>query len=144
MRYCGKCGTPVEYGRFCHKCGAPVDQGSYRSTAAPAPDKNYRSPAASAPNKNLIIMLAGIVGGMIAMAVLIVFLKMPHLVNEECDWCYHKPSVAYKNSEGEMAYVCRDCSKYCMFCDERATKHYENLAGMMVFVCADCYEEMVE
>ena len=132
MRYCGNCGTPVENARFCPKCGAPVDQGP------------KRSPATSVPNKNLKIMLAGIVGGVIALAALIVFLKMPHLVNEECDWCYHKPSVAYKNSEGEMAYVCRDCSKYCMFCDERATKHYENLAGMMVFVCDDCYEDMVE
>lgn len=89
-------------------------------------------------------IIAGVVGAILAIAVLVVILKMPHTVNEPCDWCDNRPSIAYENSDGEMAYVCKECSKYCMFCDEKATKHYENLAGMMVFVCDDCYEDMLD
>ena len=62
--------------------------------------------------------------------------------NEPCDWCGHRPSVAYKMHDGSYSYVCKDCSKKCAWCGDRATKHYENLAGMMVFVCNDCYKEI--
>lgn len=65
-------------------------------------------------------------------------------VDEPCDWCGDRPSVAYKLNDSSSSYVCKECSKKCAWCDEKATKHYENLAGMMVFVCDDCYSEISE
>lgn len=63
-------------------------------------------------------------------------------VDEPCDWCKSRPSVAYETSDGSEAYVCKECSKMCMICgDKKATKHGENLFGMILFVCDDCYDD---
>lgn len=65
-------------------------------------------------------------------------------VDKSCDWCGRRPSVAYKNSAGDDAYVCKDCSSECMYCgDEKATKRAENLFGMILFLCSDCYNDAV-
>ena len=65
-------------------------------------------------------------------------------VDEPCDWCGNRPSVAYKMSDGSDSYVCNDCNKECYWCGAKATKHYNSAIGSVVFVCNDCYEEIEE
>lgn len=130
MAFCGNCGTPVEHGRFCPNCGAPITAPGNESVASPTQPKK---------RKGSWKILAGIV---VAAAVMIAIFAMPHTVDEPCDWCGNRPSMAFKTSDGSMAYVCKDCSKECAWCGKRATKHYENLLGMIVFVCDDCYKEV--
>ena len=64
------------------------------------------------------------------------------VVDEPCDWCGSKPSVAYKNSDDAESYVCKECSSICMICGDKKAKHQsENLLGMVMFVCDDCYKD---
>ena len=77
-------------------------------------------------------------------AIAIIVSVVPHTVNEPCDWCGHRPSMAFKTSDGSMAYVCKDCSKERALCGKKATNHYENLLGMVVFACNDCYKEVTD
>lgn len=126
MAYCGNCGAALEGGRFCPQCGAPVEPQS----AAPKGGKK-------SPFMKIIVAVV-----VLAAAVFLVTRFLPKTVNEPCDWCGHKPSVAYQLRDGSYSYVCRDCSKECFWCGKKATKHYESMLGMMVFVCSDCYEDV--
>ena len=81
-----------------------------------------------------------------AIAAIIVFVFLVtfigrRMVDEPCDWCNRRPTMAFKTSDGSMSYVCSECRKNCKWCDKKATKHYENMLGMIVFVCDDCYKE---
>lgn len=127
--FCGNCGMPVEHGRFCPHCGAPISVTQNESVASSGTVKK---------RKGYAKLFAGIA---VAVVVLVAILVMPHTVDERCDWCGRRPSMAFKTSDGSTAYVCKDCSKECAVCGRRATKHYENLLGMIVFVCDDCYKE---
>lgn len=131
MAFCGNCGTFVDKGEFCPKCGAQINDvaGMYNMAGKTSKRTNKRF-------KILISIIAAVA------VVIVAIVKMPHMVNEPCDWCEHKPSMAFKTSDGTMAYVCIDCSKECALCGEKASKHYENMVGMIVFVCDDCYKEV--
>ena len=128
MAFCKNCGTPVEKGKFCPKCGVQISETNMLETI------NKKS------NKHLK-MLLGIIVVLIAIAVIVL---MPHTVDEPCDWCNRRPSMAFKTSDGSIAYVCKNCSKECAWCNKKATKHYENMLGMIVFVCNDCYMDTQE
>lgn len=132
MAFCGKCGTPLDGGKFCPNCGAPVESDQSGTTV---------NATSKLPNKAGLWKKA-IVGIIIVTVAIFVVTRFTSMVDEPCDWCRSRPSVAYKMSDGSYSYVCRDCSKECAWCGDKATKHYENLAGMMVFVCNDCYEEI--
>lgn len=131
MAFCGNCGASVNKGKFCPKCGTQISDAA--SMANMSGKTNRRI------NKRFKILL-GIIA---ALVVVIAIVLMPHMVNEPCDWCDNKPSMAFKTSDGSMAYVCKDCSKECALCNKKASKHYENMLGMIVFVCNDCYKEVV-
>lgn len=133
MAFCGKCGASLNGGRFCQKCGSPIeDKVETKSNVANVHKKSLGSKKVVL--SALVVAVVVIAGG--------IFLFHP-TVNEPCDWCGDRPSVAYKTSQGR-AYVCRDCSKDCAFCNKRATKHYENMLGTVVFVCSDCYKDVTE
>lgn len=131
MAFCGKCGAPLDGGKFCPKCGAPVES-----------EQKHSATAVSKPSKKSGLWKKAVLGVAVVVAAIFIFTRFTSTVDEPCDWCRNKPSVAYKTSDGSYAYVCKDCSKECAWCGDKATKHYENLAGMMVFVCNDCYEEI--
>lgn len=131
MAFCGNCGTFVNEGEFCPKCGVQISDVAGMDNIAGKTNKRT--------NKRFKILLGIIVA---AVVVIVAIVKMPHMVNKPCDWCEHKPSMAFKTSDGTMAYVCIDCSKECAICGEKASKHYENMLGMIVFVCDDCYKEV--
>lgn len=90
--------------------------------------------------KRKIMLLCGIM----VIVIIVLFFKRPSAVNESCDWCGKRPSVAFKVGDGSKSYVCKDCRRNCAWCDNKAKKHYENAAGMMVFVCDDCYKDLNE
>lgn len=128
-KFCGKCGTSIpDSVAFCPECGE-------KSVAVEANTYVKCSSKLSGKAKKIIIAVA------LVIVVVIGMFSFSSAVNEPCDWCGHSPSVKYKTSDGELAYVCKDCSKECTWCGAKATKHYENLFGMIVFVCNDCYEE---
>lgn len=130
MNFCGNCGASVEQGKFCPKCGIKIHDDVSATNMVKTTKKGNKH------SKMLLGILAVFV-------VIVVMVLMPHPVDKPCDWCNDRPSMAYKTSDGSMAYVCKDCSKGCTWCDKKATKHYENMFGMIVFVCDDCYEEAV-
>lgn len=99
MAFCGNCGTPVEKGKFCSKCGIQISDAA--SVADMVETTNKRS------NKHSKILF-GIIDVLVAIAVIVL---MPHTVDEPCDWCNHRPSMAFKTSDGSGAYVCKGCSK---------------------------------
>lgn len=131
MAFCGNCGAFVEKGKFCPKCGIQISDAA--SVANVVGTTNKR------PNKHPKVLL----GIAVVLVVIAVIALMPHAVDKPCDWCNHRPSMAFKTSDGSMAYVCKDCSKECAWCNKKATKHYENALGMIVFVCNECYKEVV-
>lgn len=132
MAFCGKCGASLDGGKFCPNCGVPVEsvQGETVVTAV----------SSSSPKSGLWKKV--ILGVAVVAVAIFIITRFTTTVDEPCDWCRNKPSVAYKMSDGSYSYVCKDCSKECAWCGDKATRHYENLAGMMVFVCDDCYEEL--
>lgn len=131
MAFCGKCGASLDGEKFCPKCGAPVElEQSQVATAVPYPTKKLGA------WKKWLLGIA-----VIAIAIFMIT-RFTSTVDESCDWCGDRPSVAYKVSDGSYSYVCKDCSKECAWCGDKATKHYENMVGMMVFVCNDCYKEV--
>ena len=132
MAFCGKCGASLDGGKFCPNCGAPVELENNKDVVT----------AVSHPLKKSGVWKKVILGAALIAIVVFVITRFTSTVDEPCDWCGNKPSVAYKTSDGSYSYVCRDCSSECAWCGDKATKHYENLAGMMVFVCDDCYEEI--
>lgn len=131
MAFCGNCGAPVDKGKFCPKCGKQISD-----TVSTADVRGITSKKFSKFSKVLI-------GIIVMLAIVVVIVFMPHTVDKPCDWCNHGPSMAFKTSDGSMAYVCKDCSKECAWCNKKATKHYENMLGMIVFVCNDCYKEVI-
>ena len=132
MAFCGNCGTPLNEEDFCPNCGAAVKS-----------EENKVSGKMTAKKKTSV--WKKVTGGIIVVAIaFFVIVRFTATVNEPCDWCGKKPSVAYKMNDGSYSYVCKDCSKECAWCGKKATKHYENLAGMMTFVCNDCYKQIVE
>ena len=79
-----------------------------------------------------------------ACIIILCYVLIPHTVNEPCDHCNRRPSVAFETSDGSKAYVCLECMKTCMLCDrKRATHHYENMLGTIIFVCDDCYKDVI-
>lgn len=133
MSFCGKCGVPLGDGKFCPSCGAPVEAEQSKSTTIANPNPIRKS-------KLWKIAVLGVI--VIATTIFIITRFAATTVDEPCDWCGNRPSVAYEMSDGSYSYVCKECGKECAWCGDKATKHYENLAGMMVFVCDDCYEEI--
>lgn len=131
MAFCGNCGAPVGEGKFCPKCGEQISDIVSTTNIRGITRKKF---------SKFFKMLIGIIA---ILVVVVVIVLIPHTVDEPCDWCSHRPSMAFKTSDGSMAYVCKDCSKECALCYKKATKHYENLLGMIVFVCNDCYKEVV-
>ena len=132
MAFCGKCGAPLDEGKFCPNCGAPVELEQNQTTVT----------AFSHKSKKLGRWKKVVLGVVVVAVALFIITRFTATVDEPCDWCGSRPSVAYKMSDGSYSYVCKDCSKECAWCGERATIHYENLLGMMVFVRDDCYEEI--
>ncbi|MEE1034767.1 MAG: zinc ribbon domain-containing protein [Agathobacter sp.] len=135
MAYCNKCGSLLDDdGRFCGNCGTPIDgmeSEAERSYVSHEQHKKYRCWKIIIPC--LIVAMLGIFG----------ISRMVRVSDKPCDWCQHKPTIAYRMSDDSYSYVCKDCRKKCAWCGKRATRHYENLAHMMVFVCKDCYDEIV-
>lgn len=129
MAFCGNCGAPVDDGKFCPNCGAPVESEQGQAAVSHSSSKSQ-------------IWKMVVLGVIVVAVVLFIVTRFTSTVNEPCDWCGNRPSVAYKMSDGSYSYVCKDCSRECAWCGERATKHYENLLGMMVFVCDDCYNDV--
>ena len=128
MAFCGKCGAELNGEKFCPNCGEPVETEQSTTSAVTHPVRKSG-------------MWKKVVAGVVVVAIAVFAIsRFTSTVDEPCDWCGNRPSVAYKMSDNSYSYVCRDCSKECAWCGERATKHYENLVGMMVFVCDDCYE----
>jgi len=134
MAFCGKCGTPLDGGEFCPNCGASVESEQSQTTVA----------TAFQASKNPRLWKKVVVGVAVVAIAIFVITRFTATVDEPCDWCGSKPSIAYKMSDGSYSYVCKDCSKECAWCGDKATRHYENALGMMVFVCNDCYEEIAE
>lgn len=134
MAFCGKCGAPLDGGKFCPNCGAPVESEQSQTTVA----------TASQTSKKMGLWKKLVVGVAVIAVAVFVITRFTATVDEPCDWCGSKPSVAYKMSDGSYSYVCKDCSKECAWCGDKATRHYENALGMMVFVCNDCYEDIAE
>lgn len=132
MDFCGKCGASLDGGKFCPNCGAPVELEDNKDAVV----------TASHPFKKAGVWKKVILGVAVIAIAVFVITRFTSTVDEPCDWCGNKPSVAYKTSDDSYSYVCRDCSSECAWCGDKATKHYENLAGMMVFACDDCYEEI--
>lgn len=130
MTFCGKCGAPINEGKFCPNCCAPVELAQSEAATAVI---SHAFPKSKLWKKVALIAV-------VAAVAIFIITRFTSTVDEPCDWCRSRPSVAYKMSDGSYSYVCKDCSKKCAWCGEKATKHYENLAGMMVFVCDDCYE----
>lgn len=132
MAFCGKCGAQLDGGKFCPNCGAPVES-----------EQNEKTAAVSRPAKKIGLWKLAVLGVVVIAALIFIITRFTGAtVDEPCDWCGNRPSVAYEMSDGSYSYVCDDCSKECAWCGNKATKRYENLAGMMVFVCDDCYEEV--
>lgn len=115
------------------------DPGIFGISTELEPGKGASSKTGTNTNKKYITIIA--VASIITAIVVFIFLSNRY-VNEPCDWCQRRPSVAFKNSSGEMAYVCQECMENCKWCDKKATKHYENMLGMIVFVCDDCYRDV--
>lgn len=130
VSFCGNCGAPVDKGKFCPKCGAQISNSTGTTGKIGITSKR---------TNKFPKMLIGIIA---VLVVVIVIVLIPHTVDQPCDWCNNRPSMAYKTSDDSMAYVCKDCSKVCAWCNKKATKHYENMLRMIVFVCNDCYEEV--
>ena len=130
MAFCGKCGAPLDGEKFCPNCGEPVEleQSQTVVTAAFHPSQK------AGRRKKMALVTAAVV------IAIFIITRFTATVDEPCDWCGNRPSVAYKMSDGSHSYVCRDCSKKCIWCGDKADRHYENAAGMMVFICNDCYE----
>ena len=86
-----------------------------------------------------------IAAAVVAVCIIILcYILIPHTVNEPCDHCNRRPSVAFDTSDGSKAYVCLECMKTCMHCGRRRpTHHYENMLGTIIFVCDDCYKEVI-
>lgn len=91
------------------------------------------------PNSKAALAIVGIA---LVVAIVLTIALIPHTVDKSCDWCGRRPSVAYKTSDGSMAYVCKNCSSKCALCGKKAEKHYENLVGTFVFVCNNCYKQV--
>lgn len=134
MAFCGKCGAPLDGEKFCPNCGAPVKLKQSQTAVTAA----FHSSKKTGLWKKMALGVA-----VVAVAIFIIT-RFKATVEEPCDWCGNRPSVAYKMSDGSYSYVCKDCSKKCAWCGDKAVRHYENAAGMMVFVCNDCYEEIAE
>ncbi len=100
-------GVSVEKGKFCPKCGTQISD--VATVANMVGTTNKRS------NKHFK-MLFGITA---VLVVIVVMALVPHTVDEPCDWCNHRPSMAFKTSDGSMAYVCKDCSKECAWCNKK-------------------------
>lgn len=130
MAFCGKCGAMLDEGKFCPNCGAPVESNQSRTAVTAG---SHPAQKAGLWKKVAVVVVAVVI-------VVFAISRFTSTVDEPCDWCGNRPSVAYKMSDNSYSYVCKDCSKKCAWCGDKATKHYENLAGMMVFVCDDCYE----
>ena len=89
----------------------------------------------------IVASIAASIAAIIVIVFLFVFVSR-RMVDEPCDWCHSRPTMAFKTSDGSMAYVCSECRKTCTWCGKRATKHYENMLGMIVFVCDECYKDV--
>lgn len=74
---------------------------------------------------------------------LLVMVGMTACSSEPCERCGDTPAKAYKMSNGEVEYYCKDCSSECAFCNNKAKHYYTSLAGI-VFVCDECYEYINE
>lgn len=138
MPFCGKCGTPLGNEKFCPNCGA-ANESKSNIVVGYAPTMPASKPRGK--KKGLFAGLGIAVVGLVVVG-FVLTRAFGNVVNEPCDWCGNRPSVAYETHDGSFAYVCKDCSENCAFCGEKATQHYENLLGTMVFVCDDCYEDI--
>lgn len=134
MAFCGKCGASLDGGKFCPSCGTPVELEQSQTIAV----------TERQTLKRMGLWKKVVVGVAVIAVAIFVITRFNTTVDEPCDWCGKKPSVAYKMKDGSYSYVCKDCSKKCAWCGDKATKHYENGLSMMVFVCDDCYEEINE
>ena len=134
MNFCGKCGAPLDGKKFCPNCGAPNELECNRDAII--------NVSVSHPLKKTALWKKVALGVALIAIVIFIITRFTSTVDEPCDWCGNRPSVAYKMSDDSYSYVCKECSKECAWCGDKATKHYENLVGMMVFVCSDCYEEI--
>ncbi len=63
-------------------------------------------------------------------------------VNEPCYYCPSEKSLRFETDDGEIFFVCRDCSSDCAWCDNEASEFYRNLLEMPIFVCDECYQEI--
>ena len=107
-KFCGKCGTPLAEDEIsCGKCGAKVE--AQAEPIPPTPVQHYRPQQpnsdvpAAAPKKNKTGLVLGILGGVIAAAIIVIVLLVPGVLggtNEVVGTWYNADDMVAFDSDG--------------------------------------------